>query len=125
MTSVWTSATTYIGSSSKNLGRWREIRTVLALLCTQQIEEVELGLRQLVERKLKAKFGDSAENIMKRILGEKHGAQSSRQKSEVVASTGFRLAALGTKLMPCMYIGQLGTLMVSGRYLGSLQGSVS
>jgi hypothetical protein len=31
MTSVWTSATTYIGSSSKSLGRWREIRTVLAL----------------------------------------------------------------------------------------------
>lgn len=78
------------------------------------IEETELALRQLVLKRLKEKFGGSAYDKMKNILGDKAWdvIQVTLQKSQ--AQYRFARGPSQRDLMSCMYLGQLGTLMING-----------
>ncbi|MGB3070458.1 MAG: AAA family ATPase [Ottowia sp.] len=78
------------------------------------IEQTELALRELVLKRLREKFGESAYDQMKKILGEKawDKIQETLQKSQL--QYRFVREPARRDLMSCMYLGQLGSLMING-----------
>lgn len=78
------------------------------------IKQTELALRELVRAKFSAKFGDGSLDAIRRILGEKAWTEIQAVKDKSDKQYKFSRLQSVRDLMSCMYLGQLGALMVSG-----------
>jgi hypothetical protein len=77
-----------------------------------KIEETELALRELIAQKFDAHFGTKATDSMERILGKDAWLRILDARDRGSNKYKFSRDAGGRDLMSCMYIGQLGSLML-------------
>lgn len=77
------------------------------------IEETELALRQLIRARLVAKYGEKNVEVIRRILGEKAWAGILAVKERSEKQYKFSRVPPARDPMSCMYLGQLGALMMN------------
>ena len=77
------------------------------------IEETELALRQLIGARLAAKYGQKHVEVIRRVLGEKAWAGILGVKERSEKQYKFSRLPPARDPMSCMYLGQLGALMMN------------
>ncbi|MCC5619612.1 hypothetical protein LC605_32115 [Nostoc sp. CHAB 5836] len=78
------------------------------------IERTELALRQLVLQRLNTRFGQTTDDRMRKVLGDKSWEQIVATQEKSKHQYRYARESSQRDLMSCMYLGQLGMLMTNG-----------